>query len=83
MKQIRWVMTFTTLAGALLGCVASLLYWLTTRVALDVPMDFFGEGLGWAMPFVALHSAFWGGIGFGMGLVYAAYRLRMNRRVTA
>jgi hypothetical protein len=77
-RRLLSVMGLTTLTGALLGCIVSVTYWLAIRVVLDLPMDFFGEGLGWAMLFVGLHSAFWGGIGFGLGLLYATYRLWMN-----
>jgi hypothetical protein len=77
-RRLLSVMTLTTLAGALCGCVMSSTWWVI-RIAFDVPMEFFGEGLGWATLFVGLHSVFWGGIGLVVGLVYAACRLWMNR----
>jgi hypothetical protein len=71
-------MSLTTSAGAILGFAGSTT-WLAIRLALDgMPKDFLGEGLGWAMLFVGIVTAFGGGIGLGIGLVYAFYKLWMN-----
>jgi hypothetical protein len=66
-------------AGAILGFAGSMT-WLAIRLSHDgVPKDSFGEGLGWAILFVGLLTAFGGGIGFGVGPAYAFYRAWMNQ----
>jgi hypothetical protein len=78
MKRIASVMSLMSWAGAILGFGGSVA-WLAIRLALNgIPKDFFGEGFGWAMIFVGIITAFCGGIGFGIGLVYATYKLWMN-----
>jgi hypothetical protein len=78
MKRISSVMSLTTSAGAILGFLGSAA-WLAIRLALNgIPKDFFGEGFGWAMLFVGMVTAFGGGIGLGIGIAYATYKLWMN-----
>jgi hypothetical protein len=78
MKRIYSAMSLTTLIGALLGFGGSVA-WLAIRLAsTGIPKDFFGEGLGWALLFVGILTVFGGGIGLGVGLVYATYKLWMN-----
>jgi hypothetical protein len=43
-----------------------------------MPKDCWGEGFDWAMLFVGIFTAFGGGIGLGIGLLYATYKLWMN-----
>jgi hypothetical protein len=78
MKRISSVISLTTSTGAILGFAGSTA-WLSIHLALHgMPKDFFGEGLGWAMLFVGIVAALGGGIGLGIGLAYATYKLWMN-----
>jgi hypothetical protein len=71
-------MSLTTSTGAILGFVGSTT-WLAIRLAhVGIPKDFVGEPLGFAIIFVVFWAAFCGGIGLGIGLAYAFYKLWMN-----
>src|SRR5580700_7206970 len=74
MKRISSAISLTTSVGAILGFAGSVI-WLGIRLVIDgMPKHFWGEGFGWAVLFAACGAA----IGFGIGLVYATYKLWMN-----